>query len=242
MRYYKLLILALIIGATIVTIEPVLAAQCTWATNNACTDKGSYWLQVKDSFCSGAKPSGTTTKCCCAQGCCYYLEMQSSGVGTHPVLYYAELQLDEAACKALVASKKNLFTVFNFEDFYADRIPDQDGKDCIDRPSSSTSGGNAGSSTTGRNLGTLFDSYTNPLSTVDIRVIIGRVVRAILVIVGALALIMFVYGGFTWLTSVGNDQRVETGRTTLIWASLGLIIVFSAYILVKYVMEAIGAV
>ena len=81
---------------------------------------------------------------------------------------------------------------------------------------------------------------TNPVRTINPSVVIGRVVRALLLIVGSIALIMFIYGGLTWMTASGNDAKIAKARTILIWSTLGLIVIFAAYLLVKYVMEAVG--
>ncbi len=66
----------------------------------------------------------------------------------------------------------------------------------------------------------------------DIRVVIGRVIKAILGISGVVALLMFVWGGFLWLTSAGEIDKVKKGKQTLTWAVIGLVVIFTAYILV----------
>jgi len=70
---------------------------------------------------------------------------------------------------------------------------------------------------------------------------IGKIISAALGIVGSIALAMFIYGGFTWMTSGGNSQSVEKGKNTLIWAAIGLVIIFTSYSLVKFVLKGIGA-
>lgn len=62
----------------------------------------------------------------------------------------------------------------------------------------------------------------------------------ILGITGSLALLAFIAGGAMWLISAGNPQMVERGKTTLIGAVIGLVIVFSSWIIIKYVTEGIG--
>lgn len=71
--------------------------------------------------------------------------------------------------------------------------------------------------------------------------VIGSVIDKVLGVVGALALIMFIYGGITWMTAMGNDQQITKGKNVLMWAALGLIVIFSSYALVKFVLQAIGA-
>ncbi|MFH0840566.1 MAG: pilin [bacterium] len=101
-----------------------------------------------------------------------------------------------------------------------------------------TGGGNCGSGST---FSGSFSNLNNPLGTYSIPELIGRIIRALLGIVGSLALIMFVAGGLMWMTSAGNEKRVAAGKNTIIWAAIGLVVIFFAYIIVKFVLEAIGA-
>ncbi len=70
--------------------------------------------------------------------------------------------------------------------------------------------------------------------------LIGKIINAALGIVGSIALLMFIYGGFVWMTAAGNEQSVTKGRDILIWATVGLIIIFSSYALVKFVFTGLG--
>lgn len=70
-----------------------------------------------------------------------------------------------------------------------------------------------------------------------IAVLAGRIIKAFLGIVGIIALVMFLYGGFLWLTSSGNSQKIEEGRNIFVWAILGLVVIFSSYVLVSFVFE-----
>lgn len=73
----------------------------------------------------------------------------------------------------------------------------------------------------------------------DIRKIIGRVIRALLSIIGSIAFLMFTYGGVLWLTSAGNADRVKKGKDILIWSIAGLGIIFSAYAIVNAILNAL---
>jgi hypothetical protein len=82
----------------------------------------------------------------------------------------------------------------------------------------------------------------NPLgASTTVPVLIGKGIDAVLGVVGSLALIMFIYGGITWMTAAGNEQSVTKGRNILMWSALGLVVIFSSYALVKFVISAIGA-
>lgn len=73
-----------------------------------------------------------------------------------------------------------------------------------------------------------------------VQLIIGNVIRAALGIVGSIALLMMIYGGFMWLTSMGNSEKVEKGKATLIWAVLGLVVIFGAYALTEFILKTIA--
>ena len=79
----------------------------------------------------------------------------------------------------------------------------------------------------------------NPLETGDIRIIIGRIIKVLLGLSGTAALAMFIYGGFTWMTSAGIPERITKGKKTLTWAVIGLAIMFTAYTLVDLVIKAL---
>ncbi|MFA4942437.1 MAG: hypothetical protein WC564_02255 [Patescibacteria group bacterium] len=85
----------------------------------------------------------------------------------------------------------------------------------------------------------------NPLAGAGIETpqqLIGRVISAVLGVVGSLALIMFIYGGLVWMTAAGNEKKVMEGRDILMWAAIGLIIIFASYAAVRFLIgEVIGA-
>ena len=77
----------------------------------------------------------------------------------------------------------------------------------------------------------------NPLGAdITPQAFIGYVIRGILGVVGSLALALFIYGGFLWMTAAGNTEQVAKGKSTLLWATIGLIIIFSSYALVRFVI------
>ncbi len=79
----------------------------------------------------------------------------------------------------------------------------------------------------------------NPLGTSDAHVIIGRIIKTFNGFAGGIGLLMFVYGGFIWLTSFGNPERIKKGQDLLLWATLGLVIMFSSYIVARYIITAV---
>lgn len=77
------------------------------------------------------------------------------------------------------------------------------------------------------------------LGTNDVSVIIGRVIKAIMGIMGSVALAMFVYAGILWMTASGNSEKEEKSKTILVWSTLGVIVVFASYALLNFVFEIV---
>ncbi|MEI8360760.1 MAG: hypothetical protein WCG01_01390 [bacterium] len=80
----------------------------------------------------------------------------------------------------------------------------------------------------------------NPIKASTPQALIGDIIQGALGIVGSLTLLMFVYGGFLWLTSAGNAKAVDKGKSILLWSTIGLAIIFSSYALVKFTIQSIG--
>jgi hypothetical protein len=62
-----------------------------------------------------------------------------------------------------------------------------------------------------------------------------NVANFILGIVGALTLIMFIYGGFLWILSGGSSESVKKGKDVIVGSVVGLLIVFSSYMIINYI-------
>lgn len=81
----------------------------------------------------------------------------------------------------------------------------------------------------------------NPLKVNDVPTLIGNVINYVLGIVGSLALVMFIYGGIVWMTAAGNEKSIDKGKNILMWAALGLAVIFLSYALTRFVLQVIGA-
>lgn len=65
-----------------------------------------------------------------------------------------------------------------------------------------------------------------------------NVLKLIWGIIGSLALVMFVWGGFLWLTARGEDEQVKKGWDTLINAVIGLVIILGSWVIINTVILA----
>ena len=80
---------------------------------------------------------------------------------------------------------------------------------------------------------------TNPLSVDSPQLLIGMIINSVLGVVGSLALLMFIYGGLTWMTSAGSQEKVKKGRDIILWSAIGLVVIFTAYAMTRFVLSTI---
>ena len=75
----------------------------------------------------------------------------------------------------------------------------------------------------------------------DIPSLVGRAIRIFTGISGSIALLMFIYGGFLWLTSGGSPEKIKKGKDVFVWSVIGLAIIFGSYAILNTLFGAIGA-
>ena len=71
-------------------------------------------------------------------------------------------------------------------------------------------------------------------------ILMFNVVNYLFGIVGALALLFFIYGGFTMILSRGNAEQTQKGIAIISAAIIGLVVVFGAYMLVRFLGTVVG--
>lgn len=79
-----------------------------------------------------------------------------------------------------------------------------------------------------------FPKLEDPLSAVaSPQILLGNVINIIMGAVGSLALIMLIFGGISWMTAGGNDEKVKKSIGIIVWSVIGLAVVFLSYAIVK---------
>lgn len=66
--------------------------------------------------------------------------------------------------------------------------------------------------------------------------------RWILGIVGSLTLLMFIYGGIIFLISAGSSEKIGEAKKIITAAVVGLLIVLSSFLIIKFVLLSMGIV
>ncbi len=62
-------------------------------------------------------------------------------------------------------------------------------------------------------------------------------IRTFSIVIGAVAVIMIIYGGFKFITSGGDADKNKSARNTIIYAAIGLAIVVMAQTIVYFVFR-----
>lgn len=64
---------------------------------------------------------------------------------------------------------------------------------------------------------------------------IKTIVQTMATIAGLIAAAFFVVGGYTYITSTGNTDKLDRAKHTMIYAALGLVIVIAAFAITNFV-------
>ena len=83
-------------------------------------------------------------------------------------------------------------------------------------------------------------SLQDPLKGVTVAGFIGRVINGAMGILGAVALFVMIVGGFQWLTSGGNEEKIKKGTQAMLWAVIGIAIALSSYVFVKTWLDVLA--
>ena len=75
---------------------------------------------------------------------------------------------------------------------------------------------------------------------VQILAVIVKIVEWLLGFVGALAVLMIIVAGIMYLTSGGDEGRVENAKRWLIYAIVGLIVALLGWVIVNTVITQLG--
>ena len=100
---------------------------------------------------------------------------------------------------------------------------------------STCQGSNLAFPASGTTPSTTCSSFTQQES--DVNTLISTVINIFSIVVGIIAVIMIVYGGFRYITSGGDTTKVTTARNTILYAIIGLIVVALAQFIVKFVLK-----
>jgi cytochrome bd-type quinol oxidase subunit 2 len=74
------------------------------------------------------------------------------------------------------------------------------------------------------------------LGSADLKQTILNIVTFVLGLLGLIAVIMILYGGFIWLTAGGNEDKVDSAKKIISAAAVGLIVILISWAIVNFVI------
>ena len=88
------------------------------------------------------------------------------------------------------------------------------------------------------------DNQTNDCQSEDanddkVNELIKQVINIISAIVGVIAVVMIIIGGFRYITSGGQPDKVTSAKNTILYGLIGLVIVALAQVIVQFVLTKI---
>ncbi len=69
--------------------------------------------------------------------------------------------------------------------------------------------------------------------------LIANIINVVLGLLGLISLIIFLVAGFQWMTSGGDDKKIEGAKKLMKSAIIGIVIVLVAYVASNFVMQTI---
>jgi len=76
----------------------------------------------------------------------------------------------------------------------------------------------------------------------EVTTVAGKIVGVVIGLSGFLLAIYLVYGGFLWMTSGGEEEKIKKAKGMITNAIIGLVIVILAYAISNFVIERLGGV
>ena len=81
-----------------------------------------------------------------------------------------------------------------------------------------------------------------PAELIGVDGVFTNLSNIILGIVGALSVIMLIWGGLRYIISGGDSKKITDAKNTILYAIIGLAIAFLSYAIIRFVLNALGAV
>jgi len=74
------------------------------------------------------------------------------------------------------------------------------------------------------------------LTSQDLRITIAHIIKVAMGLLGIVAVVIILIGGFTWMTAGGNTEKVDQAKSWIFAGIIGLAIILSAYAIASFVI------
>lgn len=75
--------------------------------------------------------------------------------------------------------------------------------------------------------------------TASLQVTIARIINVALSLLGIVAVVIILAGGFRWMTAGGNEENVEKAKKLIFAGVIGIAIILSAYAIARFVLSSL---
>lgn len=79
------------------------------------------------------------------------------------------------------------------------------------------------------------------LGNKDLRQVIGNVINVALSLLGVVAVVIILIGGFKWMTAGGSDDKVGEAKKMIFQGIIGLAIILSAWAIAIFVLNSLAS-
>lgn len=69
----------------------------------------------------------------------------------------------------------------------------------------------------------------------NINTMMGLIIPLMFVFISLIALSVLIRGAFLFITAGGDEHKLETGKNSFLYASLGIIIIFTSFLAVRII-------
>jgi hypothetical protein len=79
------------------------------------------------------------------------------------------------------------------------------------------------------------------LGNKSLQTTIGSIINVVLGLLGVIAVVIILVGGFKWMTAGGNEEKVTEARTMIFQGIIGLAIILSAWAIALFVLNSLSS-
>jgi uncharacterized BrkB/YihY/UPF0761 family membrane protein len=85
-----------------------------------------------------------------------------------------------------------------------------------------------------------FDVIEKPLgmSTKDVRIVIADLIHQAMGLLGIVFVVIILYGGFTWMISMGDEEKVKKAKDTLVSGIIGIVLILTSFSIVNFIFTS----
>lgn len=77
------------------------------------------------------------------------------------------------------------------------------------------------------------------LGQTDIRTMIASIINVLMSLLGILAVVIILLGGFKWMTAMGDEDKVGEAKKLISQGIIGLVIILSAWAIARFVIDSL---